>query len=143
MTSNWKTRAATGGVLAVIFVAGSLVGAAVDRSSVASVPSFSKAKSGGGDGSASGGDRDGARGGGARWIIDRVELTPQQRIQTDSVLDDFRTRMNALAEAYNEAYWPLVNSTRDDLRRILTEEQRAVYDSLLAENDARRGRNGT
>lgn len=141
MKANWKTRAATLGVLAAIFVAGSLVGAAVDRSALATVPSFSKSKDEDKGETSQGGERNDTRGG-ARWIIDRVDLAPEQKLQVDSVLDYYRARMNALAESYNEAYWPLVNSTRDDLRRILSSDKRALYDSLLAENDARRGRNG-
>jgi Spy/CpxP family protein refolding chaperone len=149
MSQVWKTRVATLGVLSAIFLAGTLVGAAVDRSAVASVPTLGKGKAkGGGDSAAAvdrdaerGGDRDGARGG-ARWIIDRVDLTPEQRVQADSVLDYHRARMNALAEAYHEAYWPVVDATREGLRKLLTDEQRARYDALLSENDARRGRNG-
>jgi hypothetical protein len=142
MKANWQTRAATLGVLAAIFVAGSLVGAAVDRSALATVPSFSKNKNEDRQGGASQGSERSETRGGSRWIIDRVDLDPEQKLQVDSVLDYYRARMNALAESYNNAYWPLVDSTRDDLRRILSSEQRALYDSLLAENDARRGRNG-
>ncbi len=76
-----------------------------------------------------------------RAIIHRVDLADHQRATVDSVLAYYRTHVRELTDTYNEAYWTAVQQTRDELRAILDEEQRIRYDSLLAENDRRRGRN--
>ncbi|TVP50023.1 MAG: hypothetical protein EA350_01160 [Gemmatimonadales bacterium] len=77
-----------------------------------------------------------------RWIIHRVDLSPDQRMVVDSVLGFYRAQVRGLTDDYNDAYWSAVESTRDELREILREEQRLKYDSLLVENDRRRGRGG-
>jgi hypothetical protein len=77
-----------------------------------------------------------------RAIIHRVDLSPDQRMAVDSVLSYYRAQVRGLTDDYNSAYWSAVESTRDELREILREDQRVTYDSLLVENDRRRGRNG-
>ncbi|CAN5736057.1 hypothetical protein BH23GEM11_BH23GEM11_15660 [soil metagenome] len=77
-----------------------------------------------------------------RWIIHRVDLSSDQRMAVDSILGYYRAQVRGLTDDYNDAYWSAVESTRDELREILREEQRITYDSLLVENDRRRGREG-
>jgi hypothetical protein len=145
MTQGWRARLATAGVLLLVFGVGALVGVAADRlmqrqapELLAGVPSVSpeveevEASS---ESEPSGTSR-------SRWIIHQVDLTEEQRVTVDSVLGFYRAQVRELTDVYNDAYWSAVQATRDELRSILVEEQRVRYDSLLVENDRRRGRSG-
>jgi len=144
LTPGWRARLATLAVLLLVFGVGVLAGIAGDRfvqrqatDLLAGVPqadgeAASTAESASDEESSS---RD-------RWIIHRVDLSDDQRMAVDSVLGYYRAQVRELTDTYNDAYWSAVESTRDELREILREEQRITYDSLLVENDRRRGRGG-
>ncbi len=145
MSSAFRARAAAVGILVVIFGAGVLVGIAGDRllgsdtvELQAGVPERPEPRP---DAPAVR-DAPDARSveGRSNWLIHRVDLSEVQRVQVDSVLEYYRARIRELTDTYNETYWGTVQSTRDELRAILDEEQRIFYDSLLARNDRRRDR---
>lgn len=90
------------------------------------------------------GDRDGSEKRERRLIIDRVGLTPDQEERVDSIVRVHRQGMKELQREfraeYNPRYRALIRETRDEIRGLLTPEQRSTYDSLLAEHDRRRER---
>jgi len=145
MTQGWRARLATAGVLLLVFGVGALVGVAADRlmqrqapELLAGEPSVSpeaEQVEASPESEPSGTSR-------SRWIIHQVDLTEEQRVTVDSVLGFYRAQVRELTDVYNDAYWSAVQATRDELRSILVEEQRVRYDSLLVENDRRRGRSG-
>ena len=145
MSQGWRARLATAGVLLLIFGVGALVGIAADRlmqrqapELLAGEPSVSpevEQVEASPESEPSGPSR-------SRWLIHQVDLTEEQRVTVDSVLSFYRAQVRELTDVYNDAYWSAVQATRDELRLILAEEQRVRYDSLLVENDRRRGRSG-
>lgn len=153
MNDLTRTRAATLGLLLLVFGVGVLAGVAGDRllssdpvELLAGPPSDTRTPADGErEGRKASGDADsaGEEEGEERRrsaIIHRVDLTEVQRVAVDSVLAYYRSQVRELTDTYNDAYWTAVQQTRDELREILDEEQRIRYDSLLAENDRRRGR---
>jgi len=73
-----------------------------------------------------------------RHIIDQIDLTPEQRAKVDSILQVGRQRLDAFWKETGPSYRALVDSTRAQVRAIMTPEQRAQYDELRAA--ARRAR---
>jgi hypothetical protein len=144
LTPGWQTRLATMAVLLLVFGVGVLTGIAGDRFAqrqatdlLAGLP-----QADGDDPSVAESPSDEESPSRDRWIIHRVDLSPDQRVAVDSVLTYYRAQVRGFTDDYNNAYWSAVESTRDELREILREEQRVTYDSLLVENDRRRGRSG-
>lgn len=132
MERESRTRLATIGVLALVFVAGGAVGAALQRV-LAPEP-------GGSIPGAAVEDRR-QRGNGrheGKRIVDRVGLTEEQKAKVDSIVAYHRRRVGELWRELGPRFEAVTESTRADIRRILTPEQRARYDSLLAEYNRRR-----
>lgn len=67
------------------------------------------------------------------WIIDRIEMSQEQRSQVDSVLHHYGKRMMELQKAFHPRFRSLVDSTNQAVRAILDEEQLARYDALELE----------
>ncbi|HEU0077062.1 MAG TPA: hypothetical protein VFQ76_05390 [Longimicrobiaceae bacterium] len=71
-------------------------------------------------------------------ILDQLELSAEQRARVDAVM----ARRRAQADAYWEREGPrmrgIVDSTRSEIRAILTPAQRAEYDRLRAQYRAAR-----
>lgn len=75
-------------------------------------------------------------------LVDQVGLTEEQKEQVDSIVGYFRDRMQELHEEFGEAYMTrfreLNQMARAEIRGILTDEQRTIYDSLQADWNRRR-----
>jgi hypothetical protein len=117
-------------VLAVVFSAGILVGVAADRSVAATTaeavtPADSNVAP-------------------PRRIpmYEQVGLDEAQKIVIDSIVAVYRADMKALhAEfraAYNPRYQALIDGVRASIKGVLTPEQAAEYDSLVAEYERKR-----
>jgi hypothetical protein len=95
------------------------------------------------------GDRGGEAGDSAQrrrpLLVDQVGLSEVQELQIDSIVGFYRGQMRALHEefdrAYSSRYREIMAQTREEIRGVLDEEQRAAYDSILAERDRRRDEN--
>ncbi len=120
-----RTRLFAGVVLAVVFGAGVLLGLALDQ---------------GGPGPTA----DRGRGDDSHRTPTYMQVHPtdQQKVLIDSIVRKDRAAMRALHEEFRAEYDPryqaLIKQTRDAIKGVLTPEQAAQYDSLLAENDRRR-----
>ena len=75
------------------------------------------------------------------WIIDRMNLSMDQRAQVDSVVQHYGSRMSELQKAYRPQYRAIVDSTDGALRSLLGGEQLLRYDSLSAAAARWRARN--
>ena len=80
-------------------------------------------------------------------VIHEIGLDPETRAQVDEIISHFGSRTRALDREFREAYRPrqraLIGQARDSIRSVLTPEQVAVYDSLLAVRYDGRGRDGS
>lgn len=135
--SSKRVRLITLGVLFLVFVSGFLVGFAVDRGLVAGPAERTEEardRRDRGDGP----DRE------RRYVIDRVEMDPERRSRVDSIIAFHRERTKELSREFEEEFRPryrqIVSETREAIMSVLTDEQAAAYDSLLAERTRHRSR---
>jgi len=75
------------------------------------------------------------------WIIDRLNLSVEQRAQVDSVVAYYGSRMSALQKQYRPQYRAIVDSTDGALKSLLDGGQLIRYDSLSAAAARWRARN--
>jgi hypothetical protein len=151
-----RVRLATVGILALVLSAGFLLGAAWDRRLDAEVVPA------GADSVAA--SPAGPREGGRIPIYTRVSppLTSEQlaaaeeivghrrdgvrALMNEPVIDSLYDGMKDAEKAFKNAYDPrfraLIDTSRAAIRDIMTPDQAAQYDSLLAENDRRRRQEG-
>ncbi|MFC1791681.1 hypothetical protein ACFL0I_04355 [Gemmatimonadota bacterium] len=143
-----KTRLTTALVLLLVLGTGGVLGAALDRQLVERSKAGEEVRR---DSPEAGAERRGresgdrSRGEGVErrgtLLVEQVGLSELQKTQVDSVVAFYRREMRTLHEESNRDYMnrsrDLVENTRNDLRSLLTSEQQAMYDSLLAESDAR------
>jgi len=75
-------------------------------------------------------------------MYEQVGPTPEQKILIDSIVRNHREAMKQLHAEFRAAYEPryraLIESTREAIKGVLTPEQAAAYDSLLAAWDRKR-----
>ncbi len=129
MGKAMKTRLATLGILVLVLAAGFLLGLAWERRLIASPPEAA-APAGTEDEDGKPKER--------TLIIDRVGLSPEQRVLVDSIVEHHRELMTVLQADYRPRYWALIDTTREAIKSVLDPAQAAMYDSLLAANDRKR-----
>ncbi len=131
MERGFKAKIVAGTALALLFASGVVVGLAWDRTAKTAAPDDVQEEPG----------RRG-RGGGSGMIVDHVGLTTAQKSSVDSLVAYYRGRMKRLSEEFNAEYRPryraLITDLREEIKQVLTDEQSAMYESLLAEHDAKR-----
>jgi len=143
-----RTRLTTALVLLLVLGAGGVLGAALDRQLVAKGATGVEFRHPDLEADADRRGRepgDRSRGEGMErrgpLLVEQVGLSELQKTQVDSVVTYYRRQMRTLHDEFNEDYMArsreLVQNTRNDLRSLLTSEQRAAYDSLLVESDTR------
>ena len=123
MNRELKVKGGAAAVVLVLFAAGTALGLAVGRNQ-----SEMGGLSAPIEGPLSLGPSDQSR----EWIVDGLDLTPTQRSAVDSVVEHFGHRMSSLQKEYRPRYRAIVDSASQALRSLLTDEQRARYDSLQA-----------
>lgn len=74
------------------------------------------------------------------WIIDRLELSGEQRESIDSVIAHYGMVMTSLQREYRPRFRTVVDSATLGVRGVLTPDQIVQYDSLEAEMQRRRNR---
>jgi hypothetical protein len=131
-TRDRKVRLGAAAVLAGVFVAGVAVGFAVEWRTHPPDPAVETSADS---------DRDDSPP--SDWIIDRLEMEADQKATIDSVLTEYGRRMGMLQREYGPRFRALVDSANRSLMGLLTEEQRAQYDSIEAAAERRRDRNSS
>jgi len=81
------------------------------------------------------GERDGRR---RRMIVDNVGLSTVQKASVDSLVSFHRQRMSDLDKEFQPRYRTLIADLREEIKLVLTDDQRERYEVLLAERDAER-----
>ncbi len=71
-------------------------------------------------------------------IVEGVDLTALQKASVDSLVSFHRERMSALNAEFRPRYRAVIGDLREEIKGVLTDDQREMYDTLLAESDARR-----
>ncbi len=134
MSESLRVRLIAAGVLILVFVAGVTVGLALDRPLSQALESMHAQA---GETAEPNEDADEGSNTSRGWIIDRVDLTEGQQVQVDSVLAYYQDRMAELQGEYAPRYREIVETTREAIKALLTDEQEALYDSLLRARDRR------
>jgi Spy/CpxP family protein refolding chaperone len=119
-----RSRLAGAALLVATFAAGMLAGTAFGRVLSAGEPD-ARAQA----------DRE--RGRGSSMIIDALDLAPEQRAQVDRIMAERRALTDSLWREDGARIRAVVDSTRAEIRALLTPEQRAEYDRLKAEHEQR------
>jgi Spy/CpxP family protein refolding chaperone len=114
-------------LLVAVFAAGGLAGAATDRVLHAGEPRAPDR---------AGWDCRPPRG--EHTLLDQLGLAPEQRVEIDSIMDASRERIRAFWADEGAHVRAMVDSTRAEVRSVLTPEQRTAYDRLRAEADQQR-----
>ena len=133
-----NTRAAAAGVLGFTLAAGVLLGVVWARKSP-DVPEPVASTAVAAEEAEEDRGRESRRRG---LMVERVGLSAEQQIQVDSVVGHARGMMRQLREDYRNGYGELIESTRSSIKDVLTSEQAAEYEALLADFDRRRARDG-
>lgn len=68
----------------------------------------------------------------------RLDLTPEQKTQVSAILEAKRQKMDVLRAEVNPKFEEIRNSTKKEIRKILTAEQQKKFDALEARRAARR-----
>lgn len=77
-------------------------------------------------------------------IVKQIEMTDQQRAELNAVLETSRERMIALSRSMRPELTKIRQETRAEMREILTEQQREVFDELIkAQDKSRKTRSGS
>lgn len=109
------------GLLAATFVAGALAGAAVDRVLNAGEPEAVEQDRGRDD------DRRRSH------VVDRIEMSDEQRSEIDEILEGRSARMRAVWREVSPRLEAITDSARVEIMEVLTPEQRAEYERKLKE----------
>lgn len=124
-----RMRLAGMALLAVTFVAGMLAGTAFGRVLNAGEPA---------PGAATATECSGGRG--PHHILDELELSPEQRARIDAVMARGRVRTDSLWKSDGTRIRAAVDSTRAEVRALLTPAQAAEYDQLRQKHEERKRR---
>lgn len=151
-----RTRVATAGIVGMVFVAGFLLGMLWDRGlSTTVLPAAGGSQSSEGEN----GRRSPRRmsfyqvepplteeeAALAEAIIARRRQAARDLFEEpliDSLYGAMKTAENEFEDVYNPRFRAIVDSTRAEIRQLMTPEQVINYDSILAESDRRRRRGG-
>ncbi len=125
--SALRAKMVAGIALVLLFGSGIVVGLAWDQTASASPPGEVRA------------DRQSGRERGRRrLIVDNVGLSAVQKVDVDSLVVFHRQRMSELDKEFQPRYRAVIADLREEIKQVLTDDQRRRYEVLLAERDARR-----
>lgn len=134
-----RTRLLASGLLMVTFVVGALVGAAAERLLSARTPGAGDRPTASNQSSER--DRkDGPRGGSiflAPGVFDQIGATPEQRKKIQEILTRREQGAKKIWREFEPRMDAMMDSTRGELRALLTAEQQAKLDQIIKERRAR------
>jgi Spy/CpxP family protein refolding chaperone len=111
-------------ILLATLVLGAFSGAAIDRALASKSPSPPCTETAASRTGTADRDRN-------RSVFEQLDLTPEQREAIDAALQRRREQTDAFWANARPILDAIVDSTRADIRAVLTPEQRAEYDRLL------------
>jgi uncharacterized protein YbaR (Trm112 family) len=126
-SSALKAKMVAGASLILLFGSGVVVGLAWDQTASARTVDEVRTEE-----SSREGDRS------RRLVVDDVGLSSVQRASVDSLVVFHRARMADLNGELRTRSHGVIYDLREDIKQLLTDDQRMTYDVLLAEYDAER-----
>lgn len=66
-------------------------------------------------------------------LFDRLDLTPEQRVQVDAIMERRRKELDAFWEEHGPQLRAVMDSARAEVRGVLTPEQREIEEQFRAE----------
>jgi Spy/CpxP family protein refolding chaperone len=69
-------------------------------------------------------------------LLERLELTPEQRSRIDGILERRRAEMEEFWDQHRPTLRAITDSTRAELRALLTPEQREIEERFMEERKA-------
>ena len=125
--SPFKARMVAGTALVLLFGSGVVVGLAWNQTASAGPPEEVRTE-------------EGSRGREGRrpLIVDNVGLNAVQKAAVDSLVVFHRQRMSDLDTEFRPRYRAVIRDLREEIKLVLTDDQRLRYDVLLAEHDGAR-----
>lgn len=106
------------GLLVVMFLAGAVLGTALDTMATRSQSKLKHMR--------------------ISELVQQVDMTPDQRKQMERILDEGRQHMVALNQQFHPAFEKIRHQTRAAIRAVLNHEQREEFDRLLEARDKER-----
>lgn len=76
--------------------------------------------------------------GAVEWLDRELKLSPDQRAQVEAILDETGQAYGAIRQRTRPEYDAVRQQGREKIRAVLNEEQRARFEELVREIDARR-----
>ena len=71
-------------------------------------------------------------------MMAKLDLSDEQKAQLDTILEQGRKCMVDINTAYRSEFGKVRNTTRAQIREILTPDQQKEFDEMIAEQEARR-----
>ncbi len=71
-------------------------------------------------------------------MVANLDLSDKQKAQLDTILEEGRKCMVDINTTYRSEFGKVRNTTRAQIREILTPDQRKEFDEMMAEQEARR-----
>ena len=75
--------------------------------------------------------------GALEWLNRELKLSPEQRSQVESILDETGQAYRAIRQRTRPEYEAVRHQGREKIRALLSEEQRGRFEALVREIDAR------
>ena len=122
-----RTKIIAGSALVLLFGSGIVVGLAWDQTASASPTEEPRTE-----------ERSERERGRRRLVVDNVGLSAVQKANVDSLVRFHRQRMSDLDSEFQPRYREVIADLREEIKQVLTDDQRMRYEVLLAERDARR-----
>ena len=123
----FRAKAVAGAAVVLLFGSGVVVGLAWDQTASASPPEVTSTEEVEAEE-----NRNGGR------IVDRVGLSVAQDTSVDSIVAYHRGRIHDLDHEFRPRYRAMINDLREEIKGVLTDDQRSMYQTLLDEYDAER-----
>ncbi|GJQ20684.1 MAG: hypothetical protein HBSIN02_10390 [Bacteroidia bacterium] len=81
-----------------------------------------------------------SRGDVMKEFTEKLKLRAEQTVAVDSILEAHKSKFSAIRKQYGEATKAQRDSLRKDIRKILSDEQHALFDTYIREMDERESR---
>lgn len=122
----FKAKIVAGTALVLLFGSGVVVGLAWDQTANANTLEAVDP------------DERSERTGRRRLIVDNVGLSAVQKAAVDSLVVFHRGRMSDLDTEFQPRYRSVIGDLREEIKQVLSDDQRVRYDALLVEYDEER-----
>ena len=71
-------------------------------------------------------------------LADQLKLTPDQQKRVNDILNDEQTRYDGVRQQMNPQFDEIRNQGRGEIRQVLTDPQRAIFDDFIRHVDEER-----